>query len=111
MAERVDCLVVKEFHKRGIEGHGVEIFETPLKLYCSDLLEKGNVKQSSLLKIDHPDNSFNLIMSTDVFEHAPENDIPQAIRELKRISRGAFLIVVGMNEKGSRTLHDGLKPI
>ena len=48
---------------------------------------KEKLIESSLLKIPFPSNFFDMSVCIDVLQELPENLIPAAIREIKRVSK------------------------
>lgn len=65
---------------------GIDISEWAVNNPC-DVLIKNKLKVGDMLKLPYPNNSFDLVQCFDVLEHLDEKDIPQAIKELRRVSK------------------------
>lgn len=48
----------------------------------------------NLLNLEFSDKSFDLVLCAEVLEHIPSTDLPQACKELARVTRGYLLIGV-----------------
>ena len=51
----------------------------------------GRIFQGDALNIPYPDQRFDLVVSWSLLEHISDKDIPQALKELRRIGKRAFL--------------------
>lgn len=58
---------------------------------------KEKLIESSLLKIPFPSNFFDMSICIDVLQELPENLIPAAIREIKRVSKKSLIVVPVVN--------------
>jgi ubiquinone/menaquinone biosynthesis C-methylase UbiE len=65
-----------------VQLSGIDISQVAL-----DKIKLANVtlKQGKAQEIPFPDDQFDLVICTDVLEHLPEDDVRQAIKELKRV--------------------------
>lgn len=68
-----------------IDAHGIEI--SPTAVNTANTRGIKNCKIGSATDLTYPDNSFDLVISTDVIEHLKEEDVPQAISEMIRVSK------------------------
>ena len=60
---------------------------------------KKNYIESSVLKIPFPSNFFDMSICIDVLQELPINLIPAAIREIKRVSKKALVVVPVVNSE------------
>jgi glycosyltransferase involved in cell wall biosynthesis/GT2 family glycosyltransferase len=81
--------LMKHLLAHGISITGIDYsdyaVENPLP-ECAGRIFKGDA-----LNIPYPDQRFDLVVSWSVLEHIPEKDLPQALREIKRVGKRAFL--------------------
>lgn len=77
-------LLVREFHRRGVEAHGFD--------HCPDLARiaipevAGNLRRGGVTAIPYgPADGFDTLVCIDVFEHVPEDRVPQMVREIDRL--------------------------
>ena len=81
---------LKYWNKKGIKAVGVDISNITVK-FC---IKKGFkcYKASATDLSVFRDKKFDLYMSSDVYEHLREDDLPYAIEEAKRITKKYLLI-------------------
>ena len=92
-------MLVWDFLKAGVRSvRGVELATQPLQQHAQDLLENGTVWNAPLMQLPFADNQFDLIVSTEVFEHVPTKDVPASLAELARVAApGAkAFVTIGM---------------
>jgi len=81
--------LTKHLLAHGVSVTGIDYsdyaVENPLP-ECAGRIFKGDV-----LNIPYPDQRFDLVVSWSLLEHLPEKDLPQALKEIKRVSKRAFL--------------------
>lgn len=77
-------LLVREFLRRGVEAHGFD--------HCPDLEQivvrdaAPRVRRGSVTQIPYgPADGFDTLVCIDVFEHVPEDRVPQMVREFERL--------------------------
>lgn len=77
-------LLVREFQRRGVEAHGFD--------HCPDLAQiaipdvAGNLRRGSMTAIPYgPEDGFDTLVCIDVFEHVPEDRVPQMVKEIDRL--------------------------
>ena len=67
-----------------------------------------NVFYGDARSIPYPDNTFDVVVSNDFFEHIKESDIGKVYSEMKRVSKGAVIARISIKpQKGHLTV----KPI
>ena len=71
----------------GKNAYGIELSPAVLKKECPDLLSKKYVEAGILTNLPYEDNSFDLVMSSDVLEHIDPSEADAVVRELVRVSR------------------------
>jgi ubiquinone/menaquinone biosynthesis C-methylase UbiE len=74
----------------GVDAHGIEISPIAVK----NATERGikNCKVGSATELSYPDNSFDLVISTDVIEHLKEEDVQTAFDEMVRVSKKYIVV-------------------
>lgn len=81
--------LMKHLLAHGISVTGIDnsdyAVENPLS-ECAGRIFKGDA-----LSIPYADQRFDLVISWSLLEHLPEKDIPQALKEIKRVGKKAFL--------------------
>jgi SAM-dependent methyltransferase len=102
-------VVVRHFLSKGYVARGIELSEWIVQTQCPDLLQDGIVQIGSLEDLPYRDNSFDLVFSSDVLEHIPEEAIPRVVSELVRVSRRDLFLSISlrpssMNNKYHLTL-------
>jgi SAM-dependent methyltransferase len=102
-------IVVRHFLSKGYVARGIELSEWIVQTQCPDLLQDGIVQIGSLEDLPYHDNSFDLVFSSDVLEHIPEEAIPRVVSELVRVSRRDLFLSISlrpssMNNKYHLTL-------
>ncbi|KJD35934.1 hypothetical protein PW52_09450 [Tamlana sedimentorum] len=88
--------VVRYLLSKGYIAKGIELSESVLRDYAQDLLNKGIVSQGSLKKIPYEDNTFDVIFSSEVLEHIPEEDISDVVNELYRVSKNYVFLTISL---------------
>ncbi len=69
---------------------------------------RGCLTAASVLTLPYPDAAFDLVICMEVLEHLPEELVPAAVAELRRVTRGPLLVSVptyGPDEFGHYGLH------
>mmetsp|Transcript_42287 Transcript_42287/g.80814 ORF Transcript_42287/g.80814 Transcript_42287/m.80814 type:complete len:282 (+) Transcript_42287:637-1482(+) len=96
------CSVVQFLVNVKKHANGVEVSESALSTSpaCANLLKRGVVLHSSLMSIQFPDDSFDVVFSSDVLEHIPQQDIPAVILELVRVSKGDIFLSISLRRAG-----------
>lgn len=104
------------FLVRRLRADGYRVTGCDLSGYCLAQAvpeAAGRLQAASVLALPYRDRSFDLVLCFEVLEHLPEELIPAAIAELKRVSRGLLLVSVpsyGENEFGPYGLRFHLDP-
>lgn len=76
--------LVESFRRLGVVAFGVDISEYALS--CSQGKSRRYLAQASADGIPFPDNSFDLVVSTDVFEHLTVSQAEIAVAEISRVT-------------------------
>lgn len=114
-------------------GEGVLIEEYRLKGYFIEGIdlnyESAYVRRGNILEMPYPDNTFDVVLCFDVFEHIDFKDQLQCLREIKRIlvdggkllisipnlahltSRVCFFFTGNLDRSDIETNHIGERPI
>jgi hypothetical protein len=78
------------WRKRGVKAVGVDVSEKIVSKCKKRNFECHLASATDLSVLE--DNSFDLYMATDVYEHLREEDLLDAINEAKRVTKKYFLI-------------------
>jgi SAM-dependent methyltransferase len=84
---------IKVARDAGKDVYGIDIAEALVKKW-EELGIDEYCRVSPSDRIPFPDKSFDLVVSTEVFEHIPEEGIVPTLEELKRIGSGHFIFMV-----------------
>lgn len=80
-------IVVKILRERGIDAVGIDFSSDAGK----DIPE--HFKVADAKNIPYPDNSFDVVLASDFFEHLEEEDIDQVYSEMKRVGGKIVAII------------------
>ncbi|WP_457642103.1 methyltransferase domain-containing protein, partial [Persephonella sp.] len=75
------------FDSKKYDITGIDISDTALEYF------KHKKVKGSISNLPFEDNSFDLVICSDVLEHIPEKEFDQSIKELKRVSKKYILII------------------
>jgi len=82
--------VVKRFQELGVPATGVEYSPYAVSCAVTQEITEGDVRDLSRFK----DNSFDLVIGTELLEHIPEDDLFKAVKGMYRVSkRWVFLLI------------------
>ncbi len=85
-------LLVHLLRGRGIDARGLDVAR------CA--IDEGNrqapgcFELGSILDIPHPGDAFDTVICTDVLEHLAEPDVPRALSELYRVTKGSLFATI-----------------
>lgn len=106
-----DGEAIREFLKKGYNAVGIELSGYKIREGCKDLKRKGIIFQASLDNIPFKDNSFDLVFSTEVLEHIPEEKIEKTIKEIIRVARRYIFLTISLRPSmDNNKYHITLKP-
>lgn len=80
--------LVKRLNSEGIETMGIDFSEHLEEFWNDDHFFEMDAKQ-----IDFPDDSFDVVFSSDFFEHLDEEDIDKVANEMKRVGKVVITFV------------------
>jgi SAM-dependent methyltransferase len=104
-------IVVRRFLAKGYAARGVELSDWIVRTECPDLWQDGVVQIGSLEDLPYRDNSFDLVFSSDVLEHIPEESIPRVVSELVRVSRRDLFMSISLRPSSmNNKYHVTLRP-
>lgn len=63
---------------------------------------EGRIFKGSVLDIPYEDKSFDVAIAFSLLEHLPEKDAVQALKEIKRVSKKAFLLIAMLMYEGHK---------
>lgn len=88
--------VVRYFLSKGYDAKGIELSLDVLKTHAPDLLKNKKVSQGSLDKLPYNDNTFDVVFSSEVLEHIPEEDISSVVNEFYRVSKKYVFLTISL---------------
>ncbi len=96
-------ILVQQFHKLGYRAFGIDINKAALsnslcRSYCSLV--------SKTAQLDYPNNYFDLIVSREVLEHIPVEEIDDCIKEWDRVGKGVMVHLIAVTEHGKSATDD-----
>lgn len=102
------ALLAQSLAKAGADVYGVDVAKRAVDE--ANRFSAGHFQVGSILSIPHEDNSFDTVTSTDCLEHIAEADVPQAVRELHRVTRRfAYIQLATTGDRDGRwhlSIHD-----
>lgn len=81
-------VVVRDLRKQGIEAWGID-FAEPVK----DFWEGDFYKIADANSIPFSDHSFDIVFSSDFFEHIPKEEIDNVYSEMKRVGGKVIAVI------------------
>jgi ubiquinone/menaquinone biosynthesis C-methylase UbiE len=78
-------VMVRALRKSGINASGVDFSEDLPGNFWADSEDFFVVSDAK--KLPYPDGSFDIVFSSDFFEHVPEEEIDQVLSEMKRVGK------------------------
>jgi len=85
----------------GKNAYGIELSRAALEKECPDLLSKNYVEAGILTNLPYEDNSFDLVMSSDVLEHIDPAEADAVVKELVRVSRRHLFLSISLKNNGA----------
>ncbi|GHU03882.1 hypothetical protein FACS1894205_1170 [Alphaproteobacteria bacterium] len=83
-------LLLASLLAEGCDCYGVDVADIVIQR-CNERAP-GRFRTGSVLHLPFVDNSFDTVVCTDVLEHIAPPDVPQALRELRRVSAGVVYL-------------------
>lgn len=98
----------------GKTAKGIESCDYLLQNFLKPMVQMGIVTRGRMQQIPAKTEQFDLVMTTDVLEHIPEEDVEQCLRELVRVSKKYIFATVSTVPAiccPELELHETVKPI
>lgn len=95
--------LVKQFNRLGYEAHGVDVHPEALRL---SVAPEQCVLADSTANLDYPDGWFDLVVSREVLEHIPPDDIDACLEEWDRVGKGRMVHLIAVTERGASATED-----
>ena len=98
--------LVAELLKKGIAVEGVDWSDS------AGTLIPNNFTKAEAKALPFPNQSFDIVVSTDFLEHIPEEEVEQVYSEMVRVAKRHVLALINFNlpEKKERDTHVTLRP-
>jgi ubiquinone/menaquinone biosynthesis C-methylase UbiE len=102
--------LVKALEDLGIEAHGIDPSDYAFDEVPAEII--GRTVKGIAQDLPFKDNSYDVVTCFDVMEHIPENDVPQVLSELLRVSKQWVILRVVTKElpddvdTNHATIHD-----
>jgi len=94
-------MIVETFKNKGRKSIGIDV--SPKAIENSKKLGYNNCYVASVTEIPFEENSVDAVFSCDTMEHLIENDVKQAISEIKRVARKYLFLKISYEEEKNRT--------
>lgn len=101
-------LLVRSLLREGVDAHGVDVSEVAVQ--AAGRLTPGRFTKGSILDLPFPNDSFDIVISTDCMEHIAEKDVPRALSELRRVSRRFIYLRLATTHDRDRHWHLTVQP-
>jgi len=96
-------ILVKQFNHLGFEAQGVDVEAQAVR---HSLAPDHCTLTVSTATLDFPDDHFDLIVSREVLEHIPRDEIDACIAEWDRVGSGRMVHIVAVTERGASATED-----
>mmetsp|Transcript_18458 Transcript_18458/g.40366 ORF Transcript_18458/g.40366 Transcript_18458/m.40366 type:complete len:271 (+) Transcript_18458:1062-1874(+) len=93
------CGTMKAISRMGHTVFGVELSDV-CRTECNRLANDGKVFATGLNNIPFPDRYFDLVWSSEVFEHVPTELINQSVAEVVRVAKRDLFLSIAMKRSG-----------
>jgi SAM-dependent methyltransferase len=93
---------------KGIEAYGIDISEKIKPFWKEGKIDKF-CQVSCADKIPFPDDSFDLVVCTEVMEHIPEEGVKKVLKEIKRVGKKYFF-TIALSKALHKMPNDGSEP-
>lgn len=100
--------LVRELLKQGTDAYGVDV-SSVAAAHCNRYAP-GRFFAGSILKLPFQDESFDTLISTDCLEHLAPEDVPQALREMRRVCRRNLFLRVATGQDRDGIWHLTVEP-
>lgn len=101
-------LLVRSLLAQHADAHGVDVSELAVE-HCNRLAP-GRFHHGSILALPFEDDAFDVVVSTDCMEHLAEQDVPKALAELHRVTRGSLYLRLATTPDRDGHWHLTVKP-
>jgi ubiquinone/menaquinone biosynthesis C-methylase UbiE len=102
---------LKIFLSAGKKAMGIEYSGWLFNELLRKIFVNGEVIEADAAKLPFGNDSFDLVFSSDVLEHLPEEKAKQAIREMYRVTKKYFYGSIGSEIDERKKYHLTIKPI
>jgi ubiquinone/menaquinone biosynthesis C-methylase UbiE len=94
-------MAIKQFKKRRKLCYGVDVSHIAIR-YAAEKAFVPNCILASATDIPFVDNFVDAVFSCDVFEHLTEKDVHKALRQVKRLTKKFFFVVLDCHPERNR---------
>ncbi len=95
--------LVEQFNKLGYQAIGVDVNKEAIK---NSIYLKNCFLVQTTAKLPYHDNYFDLVVSREVLEHIPADQIDACINEWDRVSAGKMIHIIAVTERGPSATDD-----
>jgi cyclopropane fatty-acyl-phospholipid synthase-like methyltransferase len=96
-------ILVQQFIKLGYQAKGVDVSQAAI---ANSIIPQHCSLVATTAKLDYPDQYFDLVVSREVLEHIPAEDIDACIDERDRVSKGKMVHIIAVRERGTSAIND-----
>lgn len=93
------CGTMRALKTEGIDVYGVELSDV-CNTECRQFAKQGLVFSTGLNKIPFPSRTFDLVWSTEVFEHVPTLLLNESVAEVVRVAKKDLFLTIAMKRSG-----------
>jgi ubiquinone/menaquinone biosynthesis C-methylase UbiE len=88
--------VVRYLLSKGYDAYGAEISKAAIVANAKDLFDSKRIVNCSLSNLPFKDNHFDVVFTSEVLEHIPEDEIPSVLKELNRVSKNIVFATISL---------------
>jgi ubiquinone/menaquinone biosynthesis C-methylase UbiE len=96
-------ILVQQFNKLGYQATGVDVNKEAIQ---NSISPKNCFLVQTTAELNYPKQYFDLIVSREVLEHIPVEDIDACIKEWDRVSKGQMIHIIAVKERGPSAIDD-----
>jgi SAM-dependent methyltransferase len=101
--------VVAHLRNEGFEAYGTDIADSAMTYWrMANIVPFCTVCPAN--KLPYPDNHFDVVSCTEVFEHIPETSVLDSLKEICRVGRGDFIFTYALGASFHKMPHDQSEP-
>ena len=96
-------ILVEQFNKLGYDAIGIDINHSAID---NSICPKKGFLVENIANLEYSENYFDLVVSREVLEHIPQQEIDKSIQELDRVSKGLMIHIIAVTKRGKSATKD-----